>query len=377
MWLRTVAPAIPGMVPMLDDRVHRALSALQNADVGARLRKPLPAPDPTAWSCEVDLWLPSATLRRADRALEAEGFRRFRAPGHGSHRFYLALEDGRWIKLDAKVGDPGQQHEPRRVMRGARPGRLAGMLGRRRPLARRRQGPVVALLGPDGAGKGTVIAGLEGAIPVATRTIYFGLPLRRRPDAGPSPEPAPGDGPTAPGPEAAGPEAAGPETAGPETAGPEAAGPEAAGPTASGPRGWRRRLEALLVLKGLLWHARTLMRAYLAAWQGRIVLCDRHPIEVLAIDPRHTRLARSLERRIVRSLLPWPDRIIVLDAPAATMFARKGEHTVERLERWRVGFRSALGGPNTEVVDTAGTEEAAVRAASEVVWDALAERRRW
>ena len=40
-------------------------------------------------------------------------------------------------------------------------------LTQRRSRSIRRQGPVVALLGPDGAGKGTIIAGLRREMPTA------------------------------------------------------------------------------------------------------------------------------------------------------------------------------------------------------------------
>lgn len=316
-------------------RVRAALAALEQGDVDVHLRKALPPIDETTGSCEVDVQVPGREVERLDEILAAQGFHRFAAPGQPRHRFYLGIEGGRWIKVDAKIRS-----------RGGRATRRAGgqvrwwtRLMRRRPLAVGRRGPVVAVVGPDGAGKGTVIAALEAWIPVATRRIYFGLPVRQSGRAG---------------------------------------GAERSAPSSARPRGgWRRRLEPLLVAKGLLRHARTLGRAYAAAWQGRIVLCDRHPLEALAIDPRATRLARAIERAVVSRLFPWPDRVIVLDAPAETMFARKGEHGVERIERWRQSYRRALAGRDTEIVDTAGSVDDATCSASRVVWEALAERRRW
>jgi thymidylate kinase len=336
-------------VPMLEDRVLDVLSTLETADLGVRLRKPLPTFDGSQRSCEVDLWLPRSALGRVQQVLRPQGFHHFRAPGQGSHHFYLGLDDGRWIKLDAKVDADAEQHDRSRSAPVSLYARTVEGLRRRRPLSPRRMGPVIALVGPDGAGKGTIISGLDSAIPVATITFYFGLPVRRRRPASSEPPPTANAG----------------SSREPTTA------PD------PGPRGWRRRFEALLVLKGLLWQTRVLLRAYVAAWQGKVVLCDRHPVEVLAIDPRHTRLARSLERAIVRRVLPWPDRIVVLDAPAAAMFARKGEHTVERLERWRRGFRDAFQGPGAAIIDTSASVDTATLAASDVVWKALAERRRW
>jgi hypothetical protein len=50
----------------------------------------------------------------------------------------------------------------------------------------------------------------------------------------------------------------------------------------------------------------------------------------------------SLDRRIhnwcLRRLYPLPHLVIFLDAPGALLFARKGELTIEELERRRQGF---------------------------------------
>src|SRR5439155_4631145 len=52
--------------------------------------------------------------------------------------------------------------------------RIRAGLARRQFAGRRRLGPVVAVLGPDGAGKGSVIAGLQSSIPVAVTALYLG-----------------------------------------------------------------------------------------------------------------------------------------------------------------------------------------------------------
>jgi thymidylate kinase len=268
----------------------------------------------------------SANAARADAPLRAVGFHRFAAPGHEGHRFWLAFDGGRWRKLDAKLTDPNPVRN--------------GVLASRLPPAPRRAGPVIAVLGPDGAGKGTVIAALAERIPVGVRPVYLGMDR--------SPVPSEGSGP-----------------------GDDGDGRDGRdGP----PPGPLRELVGLgyRVLRG--WAM--LAPAYAAAWRGHVVLCDRHPIEVLAVRPERTPAGAAFEGFAARRLLPWPDAIVVLDAPGATLHARKGEHDVAVLERWRRGYAEAFGG-RADTVSTTGSEEEARRAVSAAVWRALAARRRW
>src|SRR5438093_12544233 len=90
-----------------DDPFVRALLALDAAGVGARLRKP-PEGEPAP---EIDLWIERPRLRRAEAALSEIGFHPLRARGHGSHRFFLGFEAGRWLKIDAKALDEGTNPE--------------------------------------------------------------------------------------------------------------------------------------------------------------------------------------------------------------------------------------------------------------------------
>lgn len=296
-----------------------ALTALADAGVAYRLRKPFVAR-------EVDIWLAPSSQGAADAALAAVGFHVYRAPGHRSHRFFLGLGGGgRWLKVDAKLeGD------------GPRSGRLASAVVRAvdrvRPASTRRLGPVVAILGPDGAGKGTVLEVLRREIPVGVRVIYHG---RRRSKGGGSRRQA-------------------------------AAHARQAG----------ELRESAFVLRNYLRGWRPLSATYIAAWRGDLVLCDRHPIEALAVRSPRPPIAGRLEQILARRLTPWPDAIVVLDAPAQTLFERKAEHRLEVLERWRLGYRSAFGS-RTTVVSSAGPLFETVAAVSAVVWQALCDRRGW
>jgi len=76
-------------------------------------------------------------------------------------------------------------------------------------------------------------------------------------------------------------------------------------------------------------------------FRGYTVLYDRH--YALDFAPEITPPGpESLDRRIhnwcLRNLYPLPDLVIFLDAPGALLFARKGELTIEELERRRQGF---------------------------------------
>lgn len=81
-------------------------------------------------------------------------------------------------------------------------------------------------------------------------------------------------------------------------------------------------------------------------WQRMIVLYDRHFFfDYYAYDIAPTREPRSLSRRIhgffLQNIFPKPNLVIYLDAPAEVLFARKGEGTIESLERRRQEYLQA------------------------------------
>lgn len=124
--------------------------------------------------------------------------------------------------------------------------------------------------------------------------------------------------------------------------------------------------ECAFLMARALRHLTLLARGYAAAWRGHTVLCDRHPIEALATAPRRTPSGARLERLIARWLVPWPDAVIVLDAPAELLFERKREHPVAVLERWRRAYRDVFEPADAQLIATDGPAEdsvARVRAA--------------
>lgn len=282
--------------------MSQAFRILDEAGIPFEIRKRASAPPPDAFEGERDISLATADLERAERALGAAGWHRLHS-FDGRHAFFVKVRDGRWAKLDAKLKGPAS--------RGA-------------PLSLRRRAPVVALVGPDGAGKSTVIEEVAALIPLGVRVAYLGNRGAGRPGRGGTPK--------------------------------------------SGAR------ETAGVLKDTARAARRLAREHWAATRGSIVLCDRHPKELLAVRPRRPHPAAALERFLVRWLLPWPDALIVLEAPAEVLHARKPEHPIERLEEWLRSYRTELGPRGATFVDTAAPREETVREVSELVWDEVARR---
>jgi thymidylate kinase len=319
----------------------RAFEAMDRRQVRYAFRKGSEFVDPHAPGSEVDILIDPSELDAAETAVTMEGFRRLDAPGHGRHRFYVGFDRGHWLKIDAKiargpVGMPGTGRRRRAA------GHLLTALAQRRPLSFRRRGPLIALLGPDGAGKGTVIEQLKLRIPIGLSVIYLGERRRKTISPGSRRFPSPAGG-----------------------------GGQAAGLNVSPLR------ECAFVCYRALRFWWILLHGYFAAWSGHIVLCDRHPIEALAIRPRTTRSGAALERFLFGRLMPWPDAVIVLDSPGDVLFARKGENSPDSLEQQRRRYRDTFVPRGARLVSTLDDIEPTVAEVSTIVWNALERRRHW
>jgi len=346
------------------DLVVTALARLDEAGVRHCLRNG-DLPSSVGGRDDVDVLVDPEHLRRCVDLLSEDGWLLWSAPGHPDHVFLLrCTAEGNWVKLDLVSGlRYGRRRRPvgsvleRRVRRGGlwvaserdaveHAGHraaghretvcLASRVRRALPNSlRRRHGVVVALVGPDGAGKGTVLHDLRTSIPVALTDVYLGTRA-----GGSSSETPPGG--------------------------------TGADTTTETPVSLRSCREVLFVVRKGLRLLPAASKVAAAVARGHVVVCDRYPVDALAVRPRRSPAAATVEKFIARSLVPRPDLLVVLDAPGEVLFDRKGEHDVSTLDRWRRGYLALPGG---HVVDTSVSVESSTADVRRLVWQFAAGRR--
>jgi thymidylate kinase len=218
----------------------------------------------------------------------------------------------------------------------------------------------VALIGPDGAGKTTIGRRLERSLPFPVKYIYMGvnvdasnvlLPTTRLIHAfkrarGAAPAGGPPD--------------------------PSRRPPPAKGAARRVMRGAR----SVLRLTNRLaeeWFRQVLSWYHLR--RGRIVVFDRHFYsDFYAYDISAKAEERTLSRRIhgfaLKRLYQKPDLVILLDAPAEVLWARKREGTLEALARRREEYlhlRNIL--DDVAIVDVTQPEEAVFLEVARLITD--------
>jgi thymidylate kinase len=239
-----------------------------------------------------------------------------------AHRILDDVRNGRWGEL-ASLAGPLQSRWRRAAPADVAGTRLRFLLGLARGLGNpwRRRGLSVALLGPDGAGKSTLAAGIRRRFYLPSQSVYMDVK-----DA--------------------------------ELA--RVAGLRVPGLT-------------LFVFLAMLWGR--LGRARWRQARGELVVFDRYTYDVLtaAEEPstRRDRLARLLHFR----LFPRAGLALVLDVPGHVMFARKHERSAEELEDER-GRLLRLGErvPNVEILDATRPAEQVRREATARIWRRYAAR---
>lgn len=181
--------------------------------------------------------------------------------------------------------------------------------------------PTVAVLAPDGAGKTTLATGIEESSYFPVRSIYMGLYQNEK----------------------------------------------------SKRERWRP--PGL----GLMGRILTQWGRYLSARyhqvRSRLVIFDRYTYDALLAPQRSLDPLRKFRRWLLGHACPPPDLVIVLDAPGKLLYARKGEHSVERLEKQRreyLQLRSIL--PQMEVVDASQDADAVRRQVMALIWRRLSKQ---
>ncbi|HEX6070127.1 MAG TPA: hypothetical protein VFZ18_09885 [Longimicrobiaceae bacterium] len=180
----------------------------------------------------------------------------------------------------------------------------------------------VTLIGPDGAGKTTITRRLQSSGLLPFRYLYMGVNIGASNAALPTSRLA--------------------AWVKRRIRGSSKAGGGARSAAPGRRRGMGSRLRAAARLANRLaeeWFRQAISWSY--QLRGYVVLYDRHFALDFAPEVMGEE-ARTLEHRVHRwfltHLYPRPDLVVFLDAPGEVLFARKGESTVEELERRRQGF---------------------------------------
>jgi len=180
----------------------------------------------------------------------------------------------------------------------------------------------VAVIGPDGAGKSTLVEGLERTLPLRTHTIYMGLT-----------------------------------------------------------GGKLQRAQALRV-PGLVFAATAAvlwiryLRGRLYQADGQVVLFERYALDGAVPSGMSLSRLQKLSRSAQRWILPNPDLVLLLDASGHTMFGRKGEYSPATLEVWRAHYQGLEDSVrNLVVIDAEQPREAVLRDAQNLIWKKLFKRR--
>ncbi len=204
--------------------------------------------------------------------------------------------------------------------------------------ARRPRSLTVALLAPDGAGKSTLAASLQGAFYFPVRSIYMGLYQK--------------------------------------TAGEEGSRGEMF------PSPLHSRTLAPLLRIPLLSFASRLVRLwwrYLTARyhqaRGRLVIFDRYTYDSRLPASRPLSRLGRWRRWLLAHACPPPDLVLLLDAPGEVLYSRKGEHTPLLLEAQRQAYLKLKPHlPQLVVIDATAGAEHVRREAISLIWQAYLTR---
>jgi thymidylate kinase len=248
-----------------------------------------------------------------------DGVRPHLAPTVDPEDLLDAVRRGDWdelIAVAARLRRSWLRHQALRANARVFAGRVRGRLGP--PPWGARQGLTVALLGPDGAGKTTLAETLGRQFVLPTRVVYMGV-LRTT------------------------------------------------------ERALRlRRVPGLMLLVRLMEFTSKGLAARYQRRRGRLVVFDRYTYDAL-LAPGGEKLRARVSYALIRRTCPAPDLVIVLDVPAATMYDRKGELGLTRLEDFRRRYLSMCERlPNMVVVDASQPAADVHRTVAALLWQRYA-----
>ena len=197
---------------------------------------------------------------------------------------------------------------------GGRPSRLAQVVVALLRPAPGQQGVSIAVLGPDGAGKSTLVDALTAGVPLATSVEYLGVFRTSEREA------------------------------------------------------VLRRIPGVALAGKLAKLRGRSLRGALGVRRGRLVVYDRHVVDAL-LRPGRPTLRSKVSYGLLARACPPPDLFVVLDAPGDVMFARKGEHTPQILEERRQRYLDLQERYEAlAVVDATQSPEQVLSQVEDLVW---------
>ncbi len=102
---------------------------------------------------------------------------------------------------------------------------------------------------------------------------------------------------------------------------------------------------------------------------GRVVILDRHVYDSWVAKAPST-FGKRFRKRLFEAGFPAPDLVVLLDAPGELLLKRKGEHTAEWLESQRLAYLALKDRiPQMVVVDATQSLEAVQREVTSLVFN--------